>query len=464
MPLSEKELDALLHAPREALNLELKEWIDPSSPAGIAKIARACMAMRNNNGGYLVIGFDDDGKPTTCPFPDAEAAFHSDVVQKIVGAYSAVPFAVETQVVRREGWACVVISIPAGFRSIVAAKSDLTQDGKHLVRDHAVYVRTVNSNGAVSTSTAGRGDWERIAQLCFDNREADIGAFFRRHMAGVDLQKLRALLDDGSAPLAITASPEVRARRLLNIGWKRFNEAVGERELPIEIRTLGFREVAVVVDGKVPEQAATVGFIQRLFAAQPNHTGWPPWLDSRSFNDPADRLRQHRGGFEALLAGLYGMFAAPHVDFWRINPKGRLYVISGLEDDLEIADAKIKPGTQLEFVLQIWRVAEAISVALAFGRAMGCDRLSTSLVFAFRWSKLKGRRLSTWANPSRMIASRDPAYQDALRSSVMVPLDTPQSAIAPYVEAAIRPLFALFGGRECESRVIEDITREALKF
>jgi hypothetical protein len=43
----------------ESLNVELKRWIDPTEPQGIAKIVKATFALHNCNGGFLVIGFDD---------------------------------------------------------------------------------------------------------------------------------------------------------------------------------------------------------------------------------------------------------------------------------------------------------------------------------------------------------------------------------------------------------------------
>jgi hypothetical protein len=50
----EEELKQLLTAPRESLDVELKQWIDPKFSEGIAEIAKGCIALRNNNGGRLV--------------------------------------------------------------------------------------------------------------------------------------------------------------------------------------------------------------------------------------------------------------------------------------------------------------------------------------------------------------------------------------------------------------------------
>ena len=118
MPTKEEELRRLLADPRETLDLELKGWIDPSSPEGTAKIARGCIALRNNNGGLLVIGFTNTGLPDlTLLTSNVRETFHPDVVQGIVSKYSAEPFAVEVHFIERDGQ-----ELPRDFRSTGSQK------------------------------------------------------------------------------------------------------------------------------------------------------------------------------------------------------------------------------------------------------------------------------------------------------------------------------------------------------
>ena len=63
MAVQDDTLQHILIDPVETLDVELKEWFDPTTPQGKAKIAKGCMALRNNNGGHLVIGFTNDGTP-----------------------------------------------------------------------------------------------------------------------------------------------------------------------------------------------------------------------------------------------------------------------------------------------------------------------------------------------------------------------------------------------------------------
>jgi hypothetical protein len=462
MTLSEEQLRGLLDAPRETMDVELKSWIDPDTEEGIAKIAKGCMALRNNNGGVLVIGFRNDGKPDQNNVPsDVRAVFHVDRVQEIVGTFSSEPFPIDVQFGEKDRQIYPVISVPSGVRTPAVAKRNSGPALKPLIKDHAVYVRSLSSNNTVSSSEARRGDWERLLQLCFDNREADIGAFVRRHLSAINLDRLFPMLShlsSASPPSAIHS-----ANRFLDTGYKRFQDAMTERQLKIPDQ--GFREVAVFIDGEVPQLRPTQSLLDRLFVKQPQHTGWPARTDSRRFSIEADHPRVIDGGWQALLAESgYGLFKVPHLDFWRIDPaQGSYYLLTAFEDDLELPAPRPEPRTQLDFSLQLRRIAEIISVALSFARSMGCDQIKTTLVFAFRWTKLKGRKLSSWADRERTIHSTEPAIRDELTTNVIVPLDTPPSAIAPHVESATLDLFAVFGGMELESRLISTIVEDALQ-
>jgi hypothetical protein len=48
-------VDELIANLSESLTVAVKRWIDPTQPAGIAKIAKGAMALRNRNGGYLAL-------------------------------------------------------------------------------------------------------------------------------------------------------------------------------------------------------------------------------------------------------------------------------------------------------------------------------------------------------------------------------------------------------------------------
>lgn len=457
MDFSPDNLKSLVLNPAESLDVELKPWLNLDRPEHKAKVVKGCLALRNNNGGCLVIGFHNDGRPDSNVPSDVRVTYHVDLLQELVARYSFTLFEIKVEFVERDGVEYPIICVPGGMETPVAAKSQLIDDGgKCLIHNDDVYVRSLQANNRVSSTRARAADWERIVRLCFDNREADIGAFVRRHlMNAANIEQLASLFH----PPQLLPSPIDRAREFLEIGKQRFDAVQATRERPQW--TAGTRQVAAVIDGDVPLFAADEGFLNRLLLTMPRYTGWPPWVDCR--NGPEDiRPYVYDGGWEAYIATAV---MGESLDFWRIEPSGRFYHLRTFEDDTPSDGQKPKPETVLDYYLQVSRTAETISDALSFARSMKCDEKSTSLAFAFHWSGLQGRHLTCWANPNYRFFSRGrgASQQDEITTTAVVPLEAVSSGLAPLVESVVAPVFSLFGGISFESGVIERIVDETLR-
>lgn len=484
MPASREQLEELVNFPRESLNVELKEWIDPTTPQGKAKVICTALALRNHNGGFLLIGFEDETRrPATSNRPaDPVLTWNGDDIQQLISVYSSVVFEVLVSFVDRDGIPYPVIEIPAGVLSPVAAKKELpdpASSSKPLVRLHGVYVRTLAVNNTPSTSLATWRDWPDLVDRCFQNREADIGGFIRRQLAGVNLvDALRGALaprepqEDTEqaattllrivdalrgavAPRQSQADTEQAATMLLHRGHARFLSALGERQ--ISEPGFGSWEVAAVVRGPAPVRHATEEFLTLLDSSNPDLTGWPIWLNPREFQDRDSRPYVADNAWEALINGHHGR---PE-DFWRLEPTGRFYLWRVLQDD--VSTSRPESGLHLDFGLVILRVAEVLVVALRFARALEFDSEQTTVAFAFRWRGLAGRELSNWANRARRIRGSRTARQNEVLSEVIVPLSAAESALAPFVADAVRPLFAVFDGWEVSDSVVEELTRRLVE-
>ena len=447
---SDDQLQNFLASPQESLSVELKRWLDLTTPEGKAILARACLALRNSNGGQLVVGFDDVTRlPDAAGRPaDVRAAFHPDLVQEVVGKFAAEPFAVEVRFIERGGEEYPVVCVPPGVRTPVAAKSELNVGGKPVIRDDAIYVRTIGANNRVSSSQARRGDWDGLVRVCFDNREADIGAFIRRQLGGADIGRVLAAL--AQAAPAPAPSAQARADDLLARGRARSEQAMIGRPAP----PAGLREVAVVVDGEVPPRNASREFLTNLILSKPLYSGWSPWVASLNSTDES---YVSEGAWESLL-DLRDATLAGTLNFWRLDPRGEFYHLDTLREDT-FERRGIAPGTELEFQLQTMRVIEYVTAARSFARTMGCDESLTHLACSFRWSGLRGRRLSSRADPFRDSPGYGAAQQDEVVTRVVVPLEVPPAGLARYIADATRELFLLFGGAAITDAAYEDIVQ-----
>ena len=477
MPVDQDYVDALIADPRERLDVEIKDWIDPRSAHGQAKIVRACLAMRNQDGGFLLVGFENGTwRPNTAGAPaDVRAEWDADEVQGLVSGFASELFEVHVRFGERDGQAFPALEVEPGVRSPVASKRDLfdSQDpSRKLVKEHAVYVRSLSSSGRAATSEVRHGDWPELTRRCLDNRESDIGRFARRQLGGIDPEAARVLAEVLAETLTGTSEGQSGAGALgrstlalaiteLHEGFDRLQRERVERSLD-RIPRHGALEVAAAADGPgTSEDPPTEEFLNRLNAANPGYTGWPLWLDTRGHGD--DEPYTLDGGWEALIYDYEPDSWYNHLDFWRADPAGRFYAYRGFEDDVFEGRGYPEAMTTLDFGMAIWRVAEAIAVPMAFARAMGFPSEETTMVYAFRWSGLRGRRLSSWTNPARQVPARQESRQDVVQPPpVAVPLDTPTSALGSFVREATSGLFAAFGGFEPGPGVTEGLADELL--
>jgi hypothetical protein len=100
-----------------------------------------------------------------------------------------------------------------------------------------------------------------MLEICFDNREADIGRFIRRHLGG-----LAGALSTSASGDEASASIKQRAADFLTFGWTRYRLARNHLPTLTEEETTALEwgkwEVAAVIDppleGRVANQEESV--------------------------------------------------------------------------------------------------------------------------------------------------------------------------------------------------------------
>ena len=461
MDIDLSPIQALVERPGESLSVEIKRWIDPDQPEGIAMIVRAALALRNHGGGYLVIGFDNKTLgPDKNNIPsDVRALFHIDKIQGLVSRFASEPFEVGVEFPERDGQLYPVIVIPPGVKTPVAARSELHVGDRRLISTDSVYVRSLSANNTPSTTRAIWKDWPKIVEVCFDNREADVGRFLRRHLGSLTPNVVREFVTTVSRRMEPEMTTKELLQKYLQESEDRFQTVARERK--IQLPEHGTWEVALLVIGQVPRHAANYEFLNLLGASNPRYTGWPLWPASWRFTDQSARPYIFQEAWEAFIT--LGSSRSHQIDFMRLDPKGRFYLRRALREDVSDNYQAPAPMTILDFSLPITNTAEAMAVGMAFAKAMGCPAEGTLLAFAFRWVKLQGRRLTSWAHPDRHIFPEPSAYQDEVLTFVDVPLEIPLSALSNFVNQAVQPLFQVFDGFVLDRNVVEDLTRRLIE-
>jgi Putative DNA-binding domain len=465
MEIDSNRIQELVQTPQESLAVELKSWIDPDQTEGKAKIIKAAIAMRNHGGGYLLIGFDDKTlQPITKNAPsDVRQKFHIDKIQGLVTKYSSESFEVAVEFPERDGQEFPVIVIPVGVKTPVVAKADLFPEGKDknpLIQTDKIYVRSLDANNTPSSTAARWKDWPQLMEVCFDNREADIGRFIRRHLNSATTDQLKIFTSAMTENIASKPSTSDLLLEYLEQSEQCYSIAFQKRKLLVPKH--GCWEVGLIILGgdTIPSHDTNKQFLNLLQSSNPDYTGWPIWLDSRGML-PDDEPYVMNGVWESLIVTLNSRWFT-HIDFMRLDPQGRFFLKRGREDDLSKSDQAPPPFTELDFSLPVVRTAEALAVGIAFAKGMGYSPDDTTLAYVFKWTNLEGRRLSSWTDLS-WDTNDGVAHQNEVVSYVDVPLHVAPSALAQYVEIAVKPLFQVFKGFSLSLAAIDRISRRLLE-
>jgi hypothetical protein len=323
-----------------------------------------------------------------------------------------------------------------------------------LLKIGEVPVRTLESNGRPSTAEASASDWEHLMQVCFDNREAEIGRFIRRHLGGVApaLAELLASVKDMPSPDAVID--------LLQFGKDRFKQSFDERDLPeraAEFLSWGGREVGLTITPTPDGFSPTQDFLRRILASVPRITTYPPWLDTMAAA-PENQPQVRQGRWEAFI--FYSdLFDA--LSFELLDPAGRFYERRLLLPDVIARRKQVQPRLVLGEREAITDVAELFVTGLAFASAMNAADEHHMLNWAFRWSGLKDRFVDNWfmIGPSRYIAVED--VSPICRTSFAA--DTPPTALAPMIAQVMAPMFAMFKGYSEPSTQIDETLAEVIE-
>jgi len=455
----------LLQHPTERMDLELKRWFDFGSNEGKAKVLRGCFALRNTNGGYLVVGVDEDtGKPEPAPWSDPHTHFRPDDIQNLLSAYASTPFPVEVHHLIHEGAPVVLIDVPGEIQTPVITKKDLPDpqgSRKPLVEAHTLYCRTLNSNRTYSSSRANHQDYAKVMDICWQNREMNIASFVKRHW--LDLQ---------TAVSALPGSRKEKLDEFMAMGLVRFKALLEELDM-FSSPMPGMFTVGFCWDKDTTAPLEMRPFLRKVLANAPDMTGWPLWLDPATQSMPGPVVKDSR--WEGMLAQLEDFEGARRfnsLSFFMCDPLGLFFHHRAFFEDLVFGFRPRPPGWRPGHDLTMDQVLLETTEAL-----VGAKRITESLWEDDRdsmpalvhvhltWSGLKGRILCREVHPFRVLWHQEFQTQtDLITRVVQLPMSAPNDVITDLVHKVTCDLFQQFGGFQVSihevTRILEDAWRK----
>lgn len=419
-----KHLDSLSG---ETLDTEIKDWLAPANLHDQACIAKACIALYNHGDGKLILGFDDKTlKPITYGFPKSvREIYHSDNLCPCIAKFAKPLFEVRVKFEKKNEQDHPIIKVPSGVCFPVVIKST-DKEKKVFRRQNMIITRTLANHTVSSSEPQTPEDWDDLIQTCFDNREADVGRFFRRHLISIQ-HEMDSLGGKSPAVQILDKSAKSFSSRL--DAWSKefkFNKP----------KIYGLREVAFWIDGKI--QSIDCFLDKMLVVAQPRLSPRPPFVDGRRFRNRSTHPYTTKDGWYKALVFEIRSPEEYELNFWRMHPKGKFYHSCVYDDDSR--PAKRKPGQGIEFNLLIQRITKIIAVALAFAKFLGCIGDAISLHFAFRFTGLEGRKLRSWYDSMRSLWNIErTAIDNPEVIEIKTPLNLPSTRIGEIAKQVVQP-------------------------
>lgn len=425
-PTDRTRLADLLLDPREALDVEIKGWLDlVQNEEHKAVLAKALLALANSGGGFVIIGFaeQDTGAAPAPGRPATLDGFSQDLVNAIVRNYAEPSFHCSVHhVPHPTSGVHPIIGVPGGHRVPIRAKR--SGPNGQIVQQHIVYIRRP---GPRSEQTLTAREWDELFARCVDARRDEL------------LERIRDLLT--GRPSSTPDSNDAAALER----WTSDCEQIWRQKiatLPAESPSRcphGSFTLAYQLDGtKRPSLAELLEILRDA----PKLTGWNTWwVPTRQ--EIAPYISDN--AIECWIGGDTSEHQdhrdAAHSDFWRVSPDGLAFLLRGYQEDGDhAAGAGIEPGTIFEPTLPIWRVGEGLLHSLYLA-----TRLQANTVrFAVRYTGLRGRRFNQWAQPMDFAWAAGISKDDSVEQARHVGIEALGANLVEVVQSLLSPLYERF--------------------
>lgn len=429
-------LRMLILEPKETPRAEYKTWLElGSNSEHDGLLAKAVIALANEGGGYLVIGFgEQDSKLVPGTPPSDCVVYDQDTINSIVKKFAEPSFHCSLEFANHPDTAIAypVVAVPGGHSVPIMSKKGTAKS----ISAHTCYVRRTGPESAPPTTYH---DWSRLLDRCIRNRQVDM------------LDSIRAIVQGRVDPGVATPTDELASQdTFAAISKDRWAETV--KALPSDDPArfcYGHYEVDFGFQpGELLRLPALVDNMRA--ASNLKYTGWTPfWIAERAELAP----KAIDGVAECWLGKADDSrlpIDAAHADFWRVSPEIRAFLMRGYAEDGIQSHA---PATVLDVTLPIWRIGEILLYADRLARLTNS---TGNMLFRVRWSGLSGRKLAFLQSWSRSTGGDHTAVQDAVKSSAVIPLDHIEDNLTEILHPLLQPLYEAFNFFELPTNLVSE--------
>ncbi len=433
-----RKLQPLISEPREELGIEYKDWLNLTEKPHKANLARGAIALANHGGGFIVIGFAEQGselqshqRPSEIPETTQDAVNNAVLYYATPEFHCGVDFVTHPKTNVRHP----VITVPGNLTVPVMSKRDCKEN----IARNRVYIR---KPGPRSEEPQTGEEWRELLNRCVRARKEDMLEAIRSIVSGrVELQN--------PAPKALD-----ELQTYCNDARKKWERLVAEEPENSPARfPHGFYKMGFFLIGAQPAKSLAEVRDKLASAQKIQLTGWPIFLEISTLKERSSYTYEN---FVEAWVGhpvpAESIEREPaYCDFWRVSKDGKLYTIRGYCEDGQSLFPDGKRIPVLDETLPVWGIAEGLLFVSRFAETFDeVDEIAIQCCF----TGLNGRHL-TDINRRRVPLNRHISSTDKITLKWQV---TPQQArdnLAEMLHQELSPLYERFNFFELQSDTVQ---------
>ena len=412
--------------PTEALDFEVKRWLDPKNNIeDRGSIVKAVIALENHGGGFLLIGYKENDVKQLVPDenrPENLEDFSTDAINGYLRNYAEPVFHVDVSIQSHpESGEIFPLVRVHGISSVPVRTAKNTPNGK--LANNTYYIRRP---GPASQAPVYGYEWDKLIERCVLKQRAEI----------IETLKSFNLISDLNPD--VSESQGLKSFRDESFAkWQKLNNDLPNGDpAKIEYGTFSFA-CQIIGESKNLDSVDILRNIEGLR----RYTGWPILV---VLHQPESKPYIDNGVIEASLMKINHPNPA-HADFWRVSPDGYVYLLRGYQEDsleaLSQAPKQREPGTGLDLTIPVWRLAEFLLRVEELARAMYEPSFSISI--SCEWSGLKNRELFVF-NSHRLLFDGHRCKTDKVITEGLYTQEMIVELLPDVVKNLIKPLYQHF--------------------
>jgi len=415
----QKYMMSLLEYPEESVTVDYKAAVQFNGKDDFAvKLVRHILGFANSGGGYIIIGFREDGEKKHGPDPnltsDIIGSYEVTQLSQYVHSFLSKEDTLELTIKKvpfKDGKTYPIIGV-VGFKKrpfFCAKQFKSLKTGEIIVDEGAMYIRSLE---AKTVRIKDSGEWERLIDRCVAVRREDLAVNFKELLDGYFHSPKN--------------EPPNDAKKWIEIERKIAKEKMAK---------YGILNGTFEVTLTIPRSSLDLNYKTLLAVAEKaecRNTDWPIGV---TMTRPEYKPMPIADGIVATIA----LDSREGFDYWKLKKTGDFYFIRNLKED---TNEKIPPNQYLFLDIQIWRIGEAILYCsnLCKELDLNCEDVSISI----RYDGITGRKLimSPWT--SAELSQERVCVED----SININITRKSEELIPYykdiVYDAIRELAIMF--------------------